>query len=155
KTLVTEEIPGGGWNYASRNRQATFVTAPVTQALLLARSQGEDVPDAVLERARKVLEGSRIPSGAFVYSGSAKVHENDDILPGSVARDAVCETTLFLLGGGSTEAVQESLDAFHKYWDELEKRRKKTGTHEGKYNVAPYYFYFGHRYAAQAIELLP
>jgi hypothetical protein len=155
KTLVTEEIPGGGWNYASRNRQATFVTAPVTQALLLARSQGEDVPDAVLERARKVLEGSRIPSGAFVYSGSAKGHENDDILPGSVARDAVCETTLFLLSGGSTEAVQASLDAFHKYWDELEKRRKKTGTHEGKYNVAPYYFYFGHRYAAQAIELLP
>src|SRR5262249_41186692 len=31
ETLVTEEIPGGGWNYATRQRHASFVTAPVTQ----------------------------------------------------------------------------------------------------------------------------
>ncbi|HTF90706.1 MAG TPA: hypothetical protein VK843_19965, partial [Planctomycetota bacterium] len=44
ETLTTEEISGGGWNYASHKQPATFVTAPVTQALLLARSQGEKVP---------------------------------------------------------------------------------------------------------------
>src|SRR5262249_10255128 len=154
-TLMVEEIKGGGWNYASRRAQATFVTAPVVQSLLLARAQGEDVPDDLLDRARKVLEASRTATGAFVYAGSAKGKENDDLLPGSAARSAVCETTLVLLGGGSTEAVQASIDAFHKYWDELEKRRKKKGTHEGKYLIAPYYFYYGHRYAAQAIEMLP
>ncbi len=37
----------------------------------------------------------------------------------------------------------------------MEKRRKKTGTHEGPFGIAPYCFYYGHRYAAQAIELLP
>ena len=47
------------------------------------------------------------------------------------------------------------IDAFHKHWDELEKRRQKTGTHAGPYKIAPYYFYYGHRYAAQAIEMLP
>ena len=31
----------------------------------------------------------------------------------------------------------------------------KPGTHEGPYNIAPYYFYYAHYYAAQAIEMLP
>ena len=60
-----------------------------------------------------------------------------------------------MLGGGSATAVQAALDAFHLHWDELEKRRKKTGTHVGPYGIAPYYFYFAHRYAAQAIQMLP
>jgi hypothetical protein len=155
-TLVTEEIEGGGWNYASRQRHASFVTAPVAQALLWARSQGEKVPDAVLERSRKVLEASRTEAGAFVYSGSNdSARAGRDGLPGSAARSAVCETTLLLLGGGSREKVKAALDAFHKHWDELHKRHQKTGTHEGPYSIAPYYFYYGHRYAAQAIEVLP
>jgi hypothetical protein len=60
-----------------------------------------------------------------------------------------------LLGGGSVADVQDAVDAFHANWDELEKRRQKTGTHEGKYRIAPYYFYYGHRYAAQAVQMLP
>lgn len=154
ETLVTEEIQGGGWNYASRNDQACFVTAPVVQTLLLARSQGEKVPDEVFARTRKVLEGSRDASGYFEYSGPVHGDQKDQ-LPGSVARSANCEATLALLGGGQPGAIQAALDAFHAHWGELEKRRKKTGTHEGKYHIAPYYFYYGHRYAALAIELLP
>jgi hypothetical protein len=159
-TLVTEEVPGGGWNYANRRQHASFVTAPVTQALLLARGQGEKVPDAVLERARKVLETSRTREGSFLYGGTLEKNERAarspiNLLPGSVARSAVCETTLVLLGGGSVDAVRASVVAFHKHWDELEKRRKKPGTHVGDYRIAPYFFYYGHRYAAQAIEMLP
>src|SRR5262249_45485244 len=155
ETLATEEISGGGWNYASRQRPASFVTAPVTQALLVARSQGEKVPDALFERARKSLEAGRTKDGAFQYSGAARGTDRDDKPPASAARSAVWQTTLVLLGGGSTDAVQSALDAFFKHWDELEKRRKKTGTHEGPYHIAPYYFYYGHRYAAQAIQMLP
>ncbi|HLG42332.1 MAG TPA: hypothetical protein VI643_03120, partial [Planctomycetota bacterium] len=87
KTLVEEEIPSGGWNYANRNAHAAFVTAPVTQALLLARGQGEKVPDEVLQRARKALEGSRVASGAFMYSGAARGADDPRAkLPGSIAR---------------------------------------------------------------------
>ena len=74
---------------------------------------------------------------------------------GSSARSAVCETTLILLGGGSPAAVRGALDAFHTHWEELNKRHQKTGTHEGPYRIAPYYFYYGHRFAAQAIQFLP
>jgi hypothetical protein len=159
-TLVTEEIPGGGWNYANRRQHASFVTAPVVQSLLLARSQGERVPDDVLQRAREALEVSRTQDGSFLYSGTLEKNQKAakspiNLLPGSIARSAVCETTLMLLGGGSADALKASIAAFHKHWDELEKRRKKPGTHVGDYKIAPYFFYYGHRYAAQAIELLP
>src|SRR5262249_35705320 len=155
ETLVTEEIQGGGWNYANRRQHASFVTAPVTQALLLARSQGEKVPDEVLQRARKALEISRTQEGSFLYGGTLEKTDKAakppiTLLPGSVARSAVCETPLLLLGGGSVDAVRASITAFHKHWEELEKRRKKPGTHVGDYRIAPYFFYYGHRYAAQA-----
>jgi hypothetical protein len=155
EALITEEIPGGGWNYAGRRAQASFVTAPVTQALLLAHDQGEKVPPAVFERARKVLEEGRYDTGGFAYSGKAKGPDNGKVLPGSVARSAVCETTLVLLGGGSVADIRKSVGAFHTHWEELEKRRQKTGTHVAPYMVAPYYFYYGHRYCAQAIQMLP
>jgi hypothetical protein len=154
--LVEEELEAGGWNYAGRRAPASFVTAPVVQSLLLARSQGEKVPDEVLARARKVLEAERDDAGYFAYSGvlRSKKTTEETRLPGSIARSAVCETTLLLLGGGSKAHVKAAIEAFHEHWAELEKRRKKKGTHEGPYAIAPYYFYYGHRYVAQAIEQL-
>lgn len=155
ETLITEEISGGGWNYANRRQHASFVTAPVTQALLLALSQGEKVPDEVIDRARKALEKSRATDGAFAYSGPAVDGKTRDKVPGSSARSAGCAVTLTLLGGSSPEAIRAAIDFFHDHWDELKKRHQQTGTHVGPYSIAPYYFFYGHRYAAQAIELLP
>ena len=158
ESLIIEEISAGGWNYANRRAHASFVTAPITQALLLARSQGEKVPSDLLARCRKVLQDSRLESGAFFYSGTSTAARRNDRrakVPGSIARSPLCESTLLLLGSGSHEAILNSLNYFHRHWSELEKRRAQPGTHVGQYGIAPYYFYFGHRYAAQAIELLP
>jgi len=158
RTLQAEELEGGGWNYAGRARAASFVTAPVAQALLFARGQKAEVPDALLERARRVLERARADNGAFLYAGVFKDGESrttSDQLEGSCARATACEATLRLLGSGSAEGARGALEAFHAHWGELEKRRKKTGTHEGPYKIAPYYVYYGHRYAAQAIQMLP
>jgi hypothetical protein len=155
KALFTEECPDGGWNYTSSNRHSAVLTVPAVQALLLARSQGEKAPDEVFVRARKALESVRMENGAFVYDGDAPAAFNR--LGGSASRSLACESTLLLLGGGSTTAVQFALDNFYKYWNALEKRRKKEGYdgHQGPYMIAPYYFYYGHRYAAQAIQHLP
>ncbi len=158
KSLVAEQIDDGGWNYAGYRRHASFVTAPVLQALLAARGQGEKVPDSVFRRGREVLEGSRLDTGAFLYSGRLGSGARPDArgqVPGSIARSPICETTLRLLGSGSADAILASLNAFHEHWKELEARRRKSGTHEGAYGIAPYYCYYGHRYAAQAIEMLP
>lgn len=153
--LLVEELPGGGWNYASRRAAAAFVTAPVVQTLLLARAQGEAVPPEVFTRARAFLESSRGEGVYFTYSGSARQERGRVGLPGSIARSANVEATLHLLGGGSPDDLATAVDAFFLHWDELEKRRKKTGTHVAPYGIAPYYFYYGHRYAGLAIELLP
>ena len=72
-----------------------------------------------------------------------------------MARSAVSETTLVLLGGGSTDAIRAGLNAFHTHWDDLKKRHQQPKTHEPPFMIAPYYFYYGHRYAAQAIQMLP
>ena len=62
---------------------------------------------------------------------------------------------MLLLGDGEPEKLQQCIDAFHEHWDELEKRRKKNGTHLPPHGIAPYYFYYAHRYAALAIRMLP
>src|SRR5262249_41580482 len=146
--LIQQEVQGGGWAYSSAYA-CSFLTAPVTQSLLLARSQGEKVPDAVFERSRRVLEAARRGNGSFSYvvlgRGGRPLH-------GSAVRAPVCETTLMLLGGGSLQAVQSAVENFFEYWQELEKQRRSAG-HGGPYDIAPWYFYFGHRYAAQAIEM--
>ena len=150
--LEFEEIEGGGWNYASQRSHAAFVTGPAIQALLMARDLEYEVNQELFDRGAEVLLDSRSENGAYQYSGRGARATK---LPGSIARSALCESTLLMLGKGDMDRLQKSIDAFHEHWDELEKRRKKTGTHMPPYGVAPYYFYFGHRYAAQAIHLLP
>lgn len=158
KTIGIEEIPGGGWNYAWREAPASFVTVAVVQALLFARGQGFEVSRELLDRAKKSLETARADDGAFLYSGTFRAGEDrkaSDALAGSAARATGCEATLRLLGGGSVEHLQGALNVFHDHWADLEKRYRKPGAHDGPHQIAPYYFFFGHRYAAQAIQLLP
>ncbi len=153
--LLEEELSEGGWNYANRRAHAGFVSAPALQALLWAKSTGRSVPEEVFQRGREAMLASRNEEGAFRYSGEERERRPTE-LPGSVARSAACETTLALLGDTQrNELINAAISAFHTHWDELEKRRQKTGTHEGPYQIAPYYFYYGHRYAGQAIALLP
>ena len=154
KVLVEEQLDDGGWNYATRSRHAPFVTAPAIQALLWAREAGEAIDDAVFQQAAQALLDSCATDGGMAYSGTPK-ESFMDRLPGSIARTPVSEYTLFLLGHDRAEEIQVAIEAFHEHWEELEKRRKQTGTHVPPYGVAPYYFYYGHRYLPQAISALP
>lgn len=154
EAVIFQEIESGGWNYANRRSHAAFVTAPAVHSLLWAKHSGQTVPDEVLERAQHAMERSRNNASAYAYSGNERTRRATPI-QGSIARSAVSEATLQLLGGERSKTIKSSLDAFHQYWDELEKRRKKTGTHEPPFGIAPYYFYYGHRYAAFAIQQLP
>jgi hypothetical protein len=154
ETLLSEELPTGGWNYANRRAHAGFVTAPAVQALLWARQTGQQIPGEVWKRSAEAMLRSRNDDAAFAYSGDER-KSRPAKLPGSIARSANCEATLSMLGLQRDNAIKFALDAFHEHWDELEKRRKQTGTHKPPYGIAPYYFYYGHRYAAFAIEELP
>ncbi len=154
KALLYEELETGGWNYANRRGHAGFVTAPAVQALLWSKQSGQEISESVFKRAAEAMLRSRNSTGAFAYSGDER-ESRPAKLPGSIARSANCELTLDLLGLTRQNAIENAINSFHKHWDELEKRRKKTGTHKPPYGVAPYYFYYGHRYAALAIQRLP
>ena len=149
-------IPAGGGATRS-SPPSTFMTAPTLQALFAAAAQGFKVDPDVVDRALDSLEDARLDSGAFQYSTypRSKTGKGFEDVPGAVGRMPVCEVTLYLAGRGKVERIRSSLEAFFEHWGELEKRRKKTGTHEPPYMIAPYYFFFAHYYAAQAIELLP
>jgi len=163
QALVEEEIPDGGWSYFDRNHSITCTIPPITQALLLARSQGEKVPDEIFQHVRTLLERFRTEEGGYLYPSIGNDYRDDEkpepdnaaSLPGSAGRAGACEATLFLLGGSSIEAVRFSLANFFENSDQLEERRQQSGTHEGDHAIAPYYFYYSHRYTAQTIQMLP
>lgn len=156
----TEIAQVGGWNYARAagkdavSPPSPFMTGPTLQALFEARRQDFKVDQQVVERALNALDQARTRSGSFVYSG-VDGSTSREAVPGSVGRMLVSETTLYLAGRSSLERVRGSVDAFFTHWEWLEKRRAQQGTHVAPYGVAPYYFFYAHYYAAQAIEQLP
>jgi hypothetical protein len=149
----------GGWNYARGKDPAptTFMTAPTLQILFEAAAAGEEVDAAVIEKALATLEASRLDTGAFQYgtNPSRKTGKGIETVPGSIGRSPICETTLYLAGRGSVERIRAALDGFFEHWQWLEVRRKHDQTHIPPYMIAPYFFFYAHRYAAQAIEFLP
>ena len=159
QTLVETEIEAGGWNYARRGggKASTFMTAPTLQFLFYAKEQGEDVDEDVLMRGLEQLELARLDTGAYQYSTNPDNVRGTgfEAVEGSTGRSPVCETTLLLAGRGSVERVRLSLDQFFEHWEWLEQRRRQDRTHIPPFMIAPYYFFFAHFYAAQAIEQLP
>ena len=156
-TVIPER---GGWNYARRagfdkpGSPSPFMTAPTLQALFAAVDQGYRVNEQTIKDALDALEGARTPTGSFVYSGD-QANRSRAAVPGATGRMAVAESTLYLAGRSSIERIRGSIDAFIVHWQWLDARRAKTGTHKPPYGIAPYYFYYAHYYAAQAVELLP
>jgi hypothetical protein len=163
EAIERTEIPeAGGWNYARPPGRegklvvcppSPFMTAPTLMALFEARARGYSVDPGVVERALKSLEAGREESGAYAYSGSGE--KKKEGVPGAVGRMLAAETALYLAGRGNARDVRAAVDAFIVHWEWLDKRRALPGTHERPYSVAPYYFYYAHYFAAQAVELLP
>ena len=155
------EIPRiGGWNYARQGgaEQASptspFMTAPALIALFDARKQGFTVDDGMVERALDGLQKCVAPDGYVSYSGSRQAADNPGQIPGAIGRMVSAESALFLAGRSDRKRLAEAVDDFFKNWKELEKRRRKNGTHDPPYGVAPYYFFYGFNYCSEAIELL-
>ena len=161
--LAKLEIPQvGGWTYSRQPGRDTpcpaspFMTAPCLETLFAARAQGYTVDAAMVDRALKALAGTTAEASGYVdYSGGKGVRDKADQIPGAVGRMCAVEVSLTLAGRGTPARLERAIEAFCAHWDALEVRRAKTGTHVAPYGVAPYYFYYAHYYAAQAIALLP
>lgn len=160
--LVKTEIPKvGGWQYARgpgiENPCSTspFMTAPCLMALLEAKASGLVVSDELIARTVKALEMTRGESGYVAYNAQRPTRDDAGQIPGAIGRMCAVEVALARAGKGDEKRIRFAVEKFFEFWPELEKRRKKSGTHVAPYGVAPYYFFYAFTHAAAAIEFLP
>ncbi len=162
EALKKTEIPTvGGWQYA-RNpgienpcNMSPFVTAPCLEALIEAKAAGLEVSPELIARTVHALELCRGASGFVAYGTAKEIRDQPQQIPGAMGRMCATEVALAKAGKQDNARLRFAIESFFQHWDELEKRRKKQGTHLPPYGVAPYYFFYAHLYAATAIALLP
>jgi hypothetical protein len=168
RVLLKNETPSGGWAYyddppfTERPKWATsFCTGLVLPSVARAQALGWIKDPAVQARARDYVRRCALPSGAYEYdlnpiprvSGGEMIND----IKGSLGRIQVCNWALASTGEKSVTAdkLREGLGQFFEEHRFLDVARMRPIPHEAYYQNAGYFYYFGHYYAAQAINLLP
>jgi hypothetical protein len=165
--LERYECVDGGWCYYDFNAHTqrpsgssiSFVTATVLVALSDARQLGIVPPQRLIDRAVASIHRQRKPDFSYDYGEYLKYRP---MLPinrpgGSLGRSQACNLALRLWGDKTVtdEAMAAWLDRLfaRNLW--LDLGRKRPIPHESFFQVAAYFFYYGHYYAARVIEELP
>lgn len=164
-TVAVNQRQSGGYSYTWRSREAdsyeSFASALVALSLLQAKKCGVEMQNELFERCVASIERSRLEGGFFgyhivdgiprgSYSGNGSL-----ALEGSLVRTLVCEYALIEAGRSDVPNLKKAVDDFFRHRDELEKVRKRDHrTHQGAFDNAPYYYFFGHYYTALALEKL-
>jgi hypothetical protein len=157
----------GGWGYYDFEAQTqhpsdssnSFVTATVLVGLHEAKGIGVSIPQKLIDRGMASIHRQRKPDfsycylEAFKYAPMALINRPG----GSLGRSQACNVATRLWGDRAvTDAVlTDWLDRLfaRNLWLDLGRRRPIP--HESHFQVAAYFFYYGHYYAALCIEQLP
>lgn len=165
--LERYEVVDGGWAYYDMNAQTrkpsgstiSFVTAAVLVSLYEAKEAGIEIPEPMIDRAKASILRQRKPDFSYLYGEYTKWRP---MMPvnrpgGSLGRSQACNVAMRLWGDKeTTDAIVETwLDRLFARNMWLDIGRKRPIPHEAWFQVAGYFFYFGHYYAARCIELLP
>jgi hypothetical protein len=161
------QFGAGGWGYYDFDTHLqqpggyvpSFTTATVLLALKEARRVGVEVPEPMITRGVRTVVQQQKPDFTYLYSGDFwKAPMRPINQPGgSLGRSQVCNLALRRWGDKRiTDAVlEECLDRLfaRNLW--LDIGRKRPIPHESHYQVAGYFYYYGHYYASQCIDELP
>jgi len=160
------ESVDGGWGYydfrAGSKRPATdstsFVTATVLIAFNNARSIGVEIPADLVKRAVASIERQKKKDFSYEYGEYLKY---SPMMPinrpgGSLGRSQACNLALRLWGDQTiTDSVMTNwLDRLITRNGWLSIGRKRPVPHESWFQVAGYFYYYGHYYAALCVEYL-
>lgn len=161
------ESAEGGWGYydftAGTQRPASSSTSFVNAAVLVAfdnaRGIGVDPPQKLVDRAIKMIQFQKKPDNTYVYGTYLR---NNPAMPinlpgGSLGRSQACNLALRIWGDTSIQddTCKEWLDRLITRNGWLDMGRKRPIPHESHFQVAGYFYYFGHYYAALTIPRLP
>jgi hypothetical protein len=165
--LTKYESAEGGWGYydfdAGSQRPAASSTSFVNAAALVAFHEAKGIgvppPEKVLARGIKMTQQQRQSDGTYLYGTYLWTRPTMGINQpgGSVGRSQACNLALRLWGDAKvTDADMKAwLDRLIVRNGWLSMGRKKPIPHESFFQVAGYFYYFGHYYAAMTIAQLP
>ncbi|MBN2507371.1 MAG: hypothetical protein JXQ71_11815 [Verrucomicrobia bacterium] len=160
------ESVDGGWGYydfavgAQRPSSWTlsFVSATVLLAFHEAKTAGVPIPDDMLRRALDSIQRQRKPDNTYLYGEYLKWRPMREINrpAGSLGRSQACNLALRVWGDASVtpDVLTSWLDRLFARNEWLSFGRKRPVPHESWFQVAGYFFYYGHYYAALCIDQL-
>lgn len=162
------EHVSGGWGYYDFDLPATqkpsgitnsFVTATVLWALHEANRIGIDPPPRLVQRGLASMRRQRKPDFSYDYDEDLKYRPMAPINRpgGSLGRSQACNLAMRAWGDRAVtdEVLRTWLDRLFSRNLWLDLGRKRPIPHESWFQVAGYFFYYGHYYAALCIEQLP
>jgi hypothetical protein len=161
------ECVDGGWAYYDLNAHTQlpsgstmgFLTAAVLVALRDTRDAGVDVPQRLIDRAKASILRQRKPDFSVIYGEYLKSRPMLLISrpQGSMGRSQACNVAMRLWGDKTVtdHVLRTWLDWLfaRNLW--LDLGRKTLLPHQSWCQVAGYFYYFGHYYAALCIDQLP
>jgi hypothetical protein len=164
--LCRYETYMGGWNYydfdvgaASPSLDPTsFGTAAGLVALWEAKQAGINAPEKLITRAINRTIDMRLPNGAYLYGFDGRYfpRASHNLPRGSVGRTQACNFALLLWNHPKIgpKQILDGFELFEKDHEFLQMGRQRPLPHDSWYATAPYYYYFGHYYAARLVERL-
>jgi len=166
KLLREYESVDGGWGYydfrLQSKRPATDSTSFVSATVLLAMKQAEkagfEVPADLRQRAFDSIQRQRKPDHSYIYGEYLKMRPMMDVNRpgGSLGRSQACNLALRRWGDTTItdKVLLDWLDRLIARNGWLSIGRKRPVPHESWFQVAGYFFYYGHYYAALCGEEL-
>lgn len=165
--LERYESVDGGWGYYDFRYQAnqptsssiSFVNGAILVALAEARAIGIEPPQRMVSRAVAATLRQQKPDFTYLYGEYLRYQPMRGINRpgGSLGRSQCCNAALRMWGSDTiTDAVIKTWLVrlvVRNGW--LDIGRKRPVPHESWMQVAGYFYYFGHYYAALCLELLP
>lgn len=160
------ESVDGGWGYydfrVGSRRPATdstsFVTATVLVAFHAAKEIGASLPAPMLKRGIDSINRQRKTDHSYLYGEYLKWSPMRGINrpAGSLGRSQACNLALRMWGDTtiSEEVFVQWLDRLIARNGWLSIGRKRPVPHEAWFQVAAYFFYYGHYYAALCTDYL-
>ena len=165
--LSRYESVDGGWGYYDFRYQGrkptassiSFVNGCVLVAFHEAKSIGLKPPQRVVTRAIAAMKRQQKPDFTYLYGEYLKNQPMRGINRpgGSLGRSQCCNCALRLWGDEkiTDNVIKNWLYRLYVRNGWLDIGRKRPIPHEAWMQVAGYFYYYGHYYAALGMELLP
>lgn len=167
KMLGRYESVDGGWGYYDMrlgtmkpaSSSISFVNATVLVAFHEAKMAGLEPPKKLVTRALAALKRQHLPDGSFLYGEYLKYSPRRGINRpgGSLGRSQAGNIALRLWGDKriTDKVLVDWLDRLYARNDWLGIGRKRPRPHEAWFQVAGYFYYYGHYYGALCLDHVP